>query len=189
MLFGQYFFIILPLPHWTLTLTEQRWQEGFYDGDGGDEERHQVCPFSPLVFHLNYLSSEVWRGLDKMQAEQPESYSRILEESVQWQNKANSVPEPYKVNHDDWSICLSNSSLNCFLSLPFLSFPFPCSKMGFLSRPESRKVQNKKNGAVVNILFSVSLWSPRLEFCPTSTWWPGMPWQNLASTSLPLLFP
>ena len=103
-----------------------------------------MCPFSPLVFHLNYLSSEVWRGLDKMQAEQPESYSRILEESVQWQNKANSVPEPYKVNHNDWSICLSNSSLNCFLSLPFLSFPFPCSKMGFLSRPESRKVQNKK---------------------------------------------
>ena len=51
-------------------------------------------------FILIIPHSQVWRGLDKMQAEQPENYSRILEESVQWQNKANSVPEPCKVNHD-----------------------------------------------------------------------------------------
>merc|ERR1711997_354252 len=31
-----------------------------------------------------------------MQAEQPESYEKMLEESAQWQNKANSVPEPCK---------------------------------------------------------------------------------------------
>ena len=60
-----------------------------------------MCFLSPGEYFITIiLPSEVWRGLDKMQAEQPESYSRMLEESVQWQNKANSLPEPCKVNPD-----------------------------------------------------------------------------------------
>ena len=64
------------------------------------ESRHSWTNESGEHWRLIILiPSQVWAGLDKMQAEQPESYQRMLEESAQWQNKANSVPEPCKVNH------------------------------------------------------------------------------------------
>ena len=105
-LFGQYKY---PLPgNWSITLitlitdtlTEQPWQFLWWRWRAW-RTSSGVCFLSPgEYFILIILPSEVWRGLDKMQAEQPESYSRMLEESVQWQNKANSLPEPCKVNHD-----------------------------------------------------------------------------------------
>ena len=50
------------------------------------------------LFDDNSPVSDVWSGLDKLQQEDPESYSRILKESAQWQENANSVPEPGKAS-------------------------------------------------------------------------------------------
>ena len=44
------------------------------------------------------MFSDVWQGLDKMHQEDPQGYSRIMEESVNWQKNATSVPEPCKVS-------------------------------------------------------------------------------------------
>ena len=58
-----------------------------------------VCSILLMMF------SEVWRGLDRLHQEDPQGYSRIMDQSVKWQQNANSVPEPCKASQILIQIC------------------------------------------------------------------------------------